>query len=106
MADSIMEHRLDSRVEVPIDVMIHTAGHDTYKTRISNLSTGGVQVFIDTNWDIKNKNMVLIEFMEEFLPVKIPALVIWTSAISASLMFIERVSEFNSYLRHQKQTSD
>lgn len=100
-----MEHRLENRVTAPIHVAIHTAGRDTYKTRISNLSTGGAQVRIDTNWDIRNKNVVLIEFMEDLLSVKIPALVIWTSAISASLMFMERVSELHSYLRYQKQTS-
>ena len=95
-----MEHRLDNRVEVPIYVAIHTERHDTYKTRISNLSTGGAQVQVDSDWDIRDKNVVLIEFMEELLSVKIPALVVWTSAITASLMFIERVSELHSYLRY------
>ena len=95
-----MEHRLENRVTEPIYVAIHTKQRDTYKTRIRNLSTGGVQVHIDTNWGIREKNVVLIEFMEELLSVKIPALVLWTSAISASLMFIERASELHSYLHH------
>lgn len=97
-----MEHRLESRVTTPINVAIHTAQCDTYKTRICNLSTGGAQVHIDANWDIREKNVVLIEFLEDLLSVKIPALVVWTSAISASLTFIERASELHSYLRHEK----
>ena len=97
-----MEHRLETRVAAPIYVAIHTAHHDTYKTRVCNICTGGAQVHIDTNWDIKEKKLVLIEFMEELLTMKIPALVLWTSAISASLMFTERVYELHSYLRHAK----
>ena len=97
-----MEHRLESRVTAPIHVAIHTVQRDTYKTRICNLCTGGAKVYIDTTWDIRKKNVVLIEFMEDLLSVKIPALVIWTSAKSASLMFIERVSELHSFLRHEK----
>ena len=100
-----MEHRLDNRVEIPIYVAIHTEHLDTYKARISNISTGGAQVQIDSNWDIRKKNVVLIEFMEELLSVKIPALVMWISAISASLMFIEHVSDLRSYLRYHNQIS-
>ncbi|MEJ2566714.1 MAG: PilZ domain-containing protein [Gammaproteobacteria bacterium] len=97
-----MEHRLEDRVTAPICVAIHTTQRDTYKTRVRNLSTGGAQVHIDSTWDIRKINVVLIEFMEELISVKIPALVIWTSAMSASLMFIERVSELHAYLRHEK----
>ena len=100
-----MEHRLDNRFEVPIDVAIYTAQRGIYNTCISNLSTGGAQVLINASWDIRNKNLVLIEFMEKLLSVKIPALVMWTSEITASLMFIERVSELHLYLHHQYQAT-
>lgn len=97
-----MEHRLEDRVVAPIDVAIHTIQHETYETRLCNLSMGGAQIQIDPSWEIRNKNLVVIEFMEKVLSVKIPALVIWTSTISASLMFMERFSELNSYLRLEK----
>ena len=93
-----MEHRLDSRIPAPINVTIQTDKRGVFKTRANNLSRGGVNVKMDTAWGIREKRLVFIEFMEERLSAKIPALVVQTTAISASLMFIEHSPEVHSFL--------
>ena len=95
-----MEHRLDNRVQAPLNVTIHMDNGDTLQTRANNLSRGGVCVEVDTAWGIREKKLVLVEFMEEMLPTKIPALVIETTGITACLMFIEHSPELHSFLSH------
>ena len=41
-----MEHRLDARVQAPIDVNLHTDNGDIVQTRAKNLSRGGMHVEI------------------------------------------------------------
>ena len=96
----MMEHRLDNRVQAPLNVTIHMDNGDTLQTRANNLSRGGVCVEVDTAWGIREKKLVLVEFMEETLPTKIPALVIETTGITACLMFIEHSPELHSFLSH------
>jgi hypothetical protein len=71
---------------------------DALQTRANNLSRGGVCVEVDAAWDIREKKLVLVEFMEETLPAKIPALVIEATGIKACLMFIEHSPELHSFL--------
>jgi c-di-GMP-binding flagellar brake protein YcgR len=97
----MMEHRLDSRIQAPINVIIQTGKRSTFKTRANNLSRGGMNVEMDTAWGIKEMRLVFIEFMEEWLSAKIPALVVQTTAISASLMFIEHSPEVHSFLSYR-----
>lgn len=97
----MMEHRLDSRIQAPINVTIQIGKRSTFKMRANNFSRGGVNVEMDTAWDIKEKRPVFIEFMEERLSAKIPALVVQTTAISASLMFIEHSPEVYSFLNYR-----
>ena len=96
----MMEHRLDNRIQAPLNVTLHTDNGDTLQTRANNLSRGGVCVEVDTAWGIREKKLVLVEFMEEMLPTKIPALVIETTGITACLMFIEHSPELHSFLSH------
>jgi c-di-GMP-binding flagellar brake protein YcgR len=97
----MMEHRLDSRIRAPINVTIQTGKRSTFKTRANNLSRGGVSVAMDTAWDIREKRLVFIEFKEKRLSAKIPALVVQTTAKSASLMFIEHSPEVHSFLSYR-----
>jgi hypothetical protein len=60
-----------------------------------------MSVEMDTAWDIKEKRLVFIEFTEERLSVKIPALVLQTTGISASLMFLEHSPEVYSFLSYR-----
>ena len=99
----MMEHRLDYRIQTPINVTIHTDKGDTYKTRASNLSRGGVCVEMEAVWEIKENKLVLMEFMEEDLSVKIPALVVQTADTTASLMFIEHSPELHSFLSQRNR---
>jgi PilZ domain len=99
----MMEHRLDDRIQTPISVMIHTDKGDTLKTRANNLSRGGLCVDMETSWDIKEKKLVVIEFMEEGFSTKIPALVLHTTGMTASLMFIEHSPELHSFLSHRNR---
>jgi len=94
----MMEHRLDNRVQAPLSVTIHMDNGDALQTRANNLSRGGVCVEVDAAWDIREKKLVLVEFMEETLPAKIPALVIEATGIKACLMFIEHSPELHSFL--------
>jgi len=94
----MMEHRLDNRVQAPLNVTIHMDTGDTLQTRANNLSRGGVCVEVEAAWDIREKKLVLVEFMEEALPTKIPALVIETTGVKACLMFIEHSPELHSFL--------
>jgi len=94
----MMEHRLDNRIQAPLNVTIHMDNGDTLQTRANNLSRGGMCVEVDAACDIREKKLVLVEFMEEALPTKIPALVIETTGISACLMFIENSTELHSFL--------
>ena len=98
-----MEHRLDNRIQAPINVTIHTDKGSTFTTRANNLSRGGVSVEMETAWDIKEKNLVLVEFSEEQLSTKIPALVIQATGISASLMFIEYSHQLHSFLSYRNR---
>ena len=97
----MMEHRLDTRVQAPIDVTLHTDRGDSVQTRANNLSRGGVCVEIENAWGLKENKLVLVEFMEERLPTKIPALVIQATRTTASLMFIEYSSELHAFLSNQ-----
>lgn len=97
----MMEHRLDNRIQAPINVTIHTDNGDTLKTRANNLSRGGVCVETETAWGIKEKKLVLVEFREELLSAMIPALVLQTTEMTASLMFIEHSPELHSFLSHR-----
>lgn len=97
-----MEHRQDNRIQAPINVTIHTDKGEKYKTRANNLSRGGACVEMETNWDIKEKKLVLIELTEDGISTKIPALVLQTSEMSASLMFIENSPELHSFLIRRK----
>jgi len=94
-----MEHRLDSRYEVPVHIAIHTERRDTFKTRANNLSTGGMNVEMDASWVIREKTLVTIEFIDEYFSAKIPALVLETTATSVSLMFTKATAELHSFLR-------
>jgi len=96
-----MEHRLDNRIQAPIKVTIRTGKRSIFKTRVNNLSRGGMSVKMDAAWGIREKRLVFIEFMEKRLSIKIPALVVQTTAISASLMFIEHSSELQSFLSYR-----
>ena len=96
-----MEHRLENRIQAPINVAIQTDKRRTFRTRANNLSRGGVNVAMDTAWGIKEKRLVFIEFMEEWLSARIPALVVQTTAVSASLMFIEQSPEVHSFLAYR-----
>jgi len=96
-----MEHRLDNRIQAPIKVTIQTGKRSIFKTRANNLSRGGVNVKMDIAWDIRKKRLVFVEFMEKRLSAKIPALVVQTTAISASLMFIEHSPEVQSFLSYR-----
>ena len=100
-----MEHRLDTRFEMPIELAIHTGKRAAYATRANNLSRGGVNVETDRRWEIRKKKLVLIEFMDAGLSVKIPALVVQTSKISASLMFTEHSPDLQSFLNRIAGTS-
>ena len=93
-----MEHRLDNRIQAPLNVTIHMDNGDTLQTRANNLSRGGMCVEVDAACDIREKKLVLVEFMEEALPTKIPALVIETTGMSACLMFIEHSTELHTFL--------
>ena len=95
-----MEHRLDARFEMPIELAIHTGTRGTYATRANNLSRGGVNVETNRRWEIRKKGLVLIEFLDAGLSAKIPALVVQTSKISASLMFTEYSPALQSFLNH------
>jgi hypothetical protein len=97
----MMEHRLDSRIQAPINVTIQTDRRRIFKTRANNLSRGGVNVKMDIAWGIREKKLVFIEFTEEQLSAKIPALVVQTTAKSASLMFIEHSPEVHSFLSYR-----
>jgi len=94
----MMEHRLDNRIQAPIHVTLHTDNGDALQTRANNLSRGGVCVEMEAAWGIQEKKMVLVEFMEEQLPTKIPALVIQTTGMTACLMFIEHSPELHTFL--------
>ena len=93
-----MEHRLDNRIQAPLTITIHTDNGDSFQTRANNLSRGGVSVELEAGWGIAEKRLVMVEFMEEWLSTKIPALVIKTTEISASLMFLEHSPELHSFL--------
>ena len=95
----MMEHRLDNRIQAPLNVTLHTDNGDTLQTRANNLSRGGLCVEIETAWGIQEKKMVVVEFMEELLTTKIPALVIQTTGMTACLMFIEHSPELHGFLR-------
>ena len=99
----MMEHRLDTRVQAPIDVTLHTDKGDSVQTRANNLSRGGVCVDVENAWGLRENKLVLVEFMEEQLPTRIPALVVQTSGTTASLMFIEHSPELHAFLssRHR-----
>lgn len=97
---TMMEHRLDNRIQVPINVVIHINKRGTFKTRANNLSRGGVNVEMDTAWGIREKTLVSIEFMDEWLSAKIPALVLKTTLTSVSLMFIEPSNDLLSFLNY------
>ena len=103
MRNSVMEHRLDNRIQAPLNVTIHTDKGGTFPTHANNLSRGGVCVEMETAWDIKEKNLVLVEFREEQLATKIPALVIQTTGLSASLMFIEYSQVLHSFLSYRNR---
>jgi len=94
----MMEHRLDNRIQAPLNVTIHMDNGDALQTRANNLSRGGVCVEMEAAWGIREKKLVLVEFMEEMLPTKIPALVIETTGITACLMFIEHSPELHDFL--------
>lgn len=94
----MMEHRLDTRIQAPIDVIIHTDNGESLPTRANNLSRGGVCIEIDNAQSLREKKLVLVEFMEERLVTKIPALIIETTGITASLMFIEHSPELHAFL--------
>ena len=99
----MMEHRLDNRIQAPINVAIHTDKGSTFKTHANNLSRGGMSVELETAWGIKERKLVLVEFMEERLSTKIPAMVMHTTGISASLMFVEFSRELHSYLSNRNK---
>jgi c-di-GMP-binding flagellar brake protein YcgR len=99
----MMEHRLDYRIQTPVNVTIHTNRGDTYKTRANNLSRGGVRVEMESVWEIKENKLVLMEFTEEDLSAKIPALVLQIAGKTASLMFIEHSPELHSFLSHRNR---
>jgi c-di-GMP-binding flagellar brake protein YcgR len=99
----MMEHRLDTRIEAPMEVTIHTDFGDTLQTRANNLSRGGMSIELATAGSLKEKKLVLVEFMEERLTTKIPALVIQTSGITASLMFIEHSPELHAFLSDRRR---
>ena len=94
-----MEHRLDGRIRAQFDVTIHTDNGDVHKARANNLSRGGVSVELDGLWEIQEKKLVLMEFTEDGLCTKIPAMVLQISGRSASLMFIEHSPELHTFLR-------
>ena len=94
----MMEHRLDTRIQAPIDVIIHTDNGESLPTRANNLSRGGVCIEMDKARSLREKKLVLVEFMEEQLTTKIPALIIETTGITASLMFIEHSPELHAFL--------
>ena len=94
----MMEHRLDNRIHTPINVTIHTDKGDAFKARANNLSRGGVNIDLEEIWVVEVNKLVIMEFMEERLHIKIPALVLQTSENSASLMFIEHSPELHSFL--------
>lgn len=93
-----MEHRLDDRIQAQFDVTIHTDNGDVLKARANNLSRGGVCVETEGLWEIKERRLVLMEFTEDGLHTKIPALVLQSAGRSASLMFIEHSAELHSFL--------
>ena len=94
----MMEHRLDTRIQAPIDVIIHTDNGESLTTRANNLSRGGVCIEMDNARGLREKKLVLVEFMEERLVTKIPALIIEITGITASLMFIEHSPELHAFL--------
>ena len=98
-----MEHRLDTRVEAPIEVTLHTDRGNSVQTHANNLSRGGICVEIEYAWELKENKLVVVEFMEEQLPTRIPALVVETSGTTACLMFIEHSPELHAFLssRHR-----
>ena len=98
-----MEHRLDARVQAPIDVNLHTDNGDIVQTRAKNLSRGGMHVEIEIAWGLKENKLVLVEFMEDQLPTKIPALVVQATGTTASLMFIEHSPELHDFLSSQRR---
>ncbi|MEJ2553206.1 MAG: PilZ domain-containing protein [Gammaproteobacteria bacterium] len=93
-----MEHRLDDRIHAQFDVTIHTDNGDVLKARANNLSRGGVCVETEGLREIQENRLVLLEFAEDGLRAKIPALVLQTTGRSASLMFIEHSAELHSFL--------
>lgn len=94
----MMEHRLDNRIHTPINVTIHTDKGDAFQAHANNLSRGGVNIELEDIWVVEVNKLVIMEFMEESLRIKIPALVLQTSGNSASLMFIEHSPELHSFL--------
>lgn len=93
-----MEHRLDTRIQAPINVIIHTDNGESLPTRANNLSRGGVCIDMNDARGLKEKKLVLVEFTGERLSAKIPALIIETTDITASLMFIEHSPELHAFL--------
>jgi len=92
-----MEHRLDSRIEVPINVVICDT-KARFNAQAKNLSRGGIYVETNAAGDLRKKSVVSIEFVEEWFSAKIPALVVETTAMSASLMFLSTSPELQSFL--------
>ena len=91
---------MDNRVQAPINVTIHIDKCDTIKTRVNNISRGGMNVEMDAACGIRKKTLVSIEFLHEWFSAKIPALVLETMPTSVSLMFIEPSTELHSFLSH------
>jgi hypothetical protein len=52
---------------------------------------------------LKEKKLVLVEFTEDRLSAKIPALIIETTGITASLMFIEHSPELHAFLSNRNR---
>jgi len=90
-------------MQAPINVALHTDKGDILQTRANNLSRGGLCVEIELTWELQENKLVIVEFMEEWLFAKIPALVVQAGGTSASLMFIEHSPELHDFLSSRRR---
>jgi len=96
----MIEHRWDSRVSVPVNVVVHTDDGEFLKSFARNISRGGIFIEAEDFNAIEDKKMVWVEFIEDEIIATIPAYVLRYTERTAALMFITHPQALHSYINH------
>jgi len=93
-----MEHRLDTRIQAPMNVVVHTNDGTFLRGLTRNISHGGAVIETDKLSAIDKKKVVRVEFIEDEIAAKVPSYVMRCSEEAAVVMFITLPPALQSYL--------